>query len=78
MTCYAERLKEIRIEYQKTQKQIADVLNISQQHYSLYETGKRILNAEQIRTICRYYNISADYLLGLTDSFNRLKSSDNR
>lgn len=70
---YTERLKELRKYYDIPQKEIASILNISQQHYSMYENGKRILNAEQIITICKKYNISANYLLGLTDEFSELK-----
>ena len=72
MTYYTERLKELRKYYDMHQTEIADILGISQQHYSMYETGKRILNAEQIIKICKKYNISADYLLGLSDEFKNL------
>ncbi len=73
MKYYTERLKEIREYKQIPQKEIAAKLGISQQHYSMYETGKRIFNAEQIVLICMQYNISADYLLGLSDEFKTLK-----
>lgn len=72
MKYYTDRLKELREYNQIAQKEIAAKLGISQQHYSMYETGKRILNAEQIVTICKEYNVSADYLLGLTDYFKSL------
>ncbi len=73
MTYYTERLKEIRNYNDIPQKAIAAELKISQQHYSMYENGKRILNAEQIITICKKYNVSSDYLLGLSDEFSTLK-----
>ena len=72
MTYYTERLKELREYYDLTQKEVANVLKISQQHYSMYETGKRILNAEQIITLCKHYNVSADYLLGFEEKFKKL------
>lgn len=72
MKYYTERLKELRELNQIAQREIAEKLGISQQHYSMYETGKRILNAEQIVVICKEYNISSDYLLGLTDVFKSL------
>lgn len=73
MIYYTERLKELRKYYDIPQKEIAAALKISQQHYSMYENGKRILNAEQIIIICKKYNISANYLLGLSDEFTELK-----
>lgn len=72
MTYYTERLKEIREYHAIPQKEIANSLGISQQHYSMYENGKRILNAEQIIKICKTYDISANYLLGLSDEFQTL------
>lgn len=72
MTYYTERLREIRKYHDVNQTDVADLLGISQQHYSMYEMGKRILNAEQIIKICRKYNISADYLLGLSNEFKSL------
>ena len=72
MVYYTQRLKEIREYFEIPQKEIASKLRISQQHYSMYETGKRILNAEQIITICKEYDISANYLLGLSNEFQTL------
>lgn len=72
MVYYTSRLKEIRKYRELSQIDIAKKLHISQQHYSMYETGKRILNAEQIISFCKLCNISADYLLGLTDDFKTL------
>lgn len=72
MIYYTQRLKELREYNEIPQKEIAKVLNISQQHYSMYENGKRILNAEQIIKICKEYDISANYLLGLSDEFQNL------
>ena len=72
MTYYTERLKELRDYNAIPQKEIASELGISQQHYSMYENGKRILNAEQIIKICKKYDISANYLLGLSDEFQNL------
>ena len=69
---YTQRLKEIREYFEIPQKEIAHKLGISQQHYSMYEMGKRILNAEQIVKICKEYDISANYLLGLSNEFQTL------
>ena len=72
MTYYTERLKEFREANSITQTEIAAVIHVSQQHYSLYENGKRILNAEQIIKICKHYNISSDYILGLSNDYKPL------
>ena len=60
-----ERMKEARIERGITQKEIAEKLNMTQQQYGLYETGKRDIPALKIKELAEIYNISADYLLGL-------------
>lgn len=62
---YNDRLREFRKERGIPQKQVAGLLGISQQHYSLYETGKLVMSADQLRKVCKAYGISADYLLGL-------------
>lgn len=77
MIYYTERLKELRTYNDIPQKEIAKELGISQQHYSMYESGKRILNAEQIIKICKKYDISANYLLGLSDEFQTLPKKRN-
>ncbi len=67
-----ERIKEIRKEKNITQEQLAKQLGVKQQHYSVYETGKVELKTSQLITICKYLNISADYLLGLTQIYTEL------
>lgn len=51
----------------------AKILNISQQHYSLYETGKTVMNVEKLILLCKELNVSADYVLGLSDNLRELK-----
>lgn len=70
---YNLRLKELREYKDITQADMAKILNISQQHYSLYETGKTVMNVEKLIILCKTLNISADYVLGLTDSLRELK-----
>lgn len=62
---YTQQLKAIRQIKNKQQKEIAEVLGISQQQYSLIETGKRELHIDQLIKLCYYYKISADYILGI-------------
>ena len=61
------RLKEARKSLGYTQAKIAQLLNMTQQQYSRFENGKFELNYAQIIFLCKKYDISADYLLGLTD-----------
>ncbi|MBQ9330322.1 MAG: helix-turn-helix transcriptional regulator [Oscillibacter sp.] len=59
------RLYEQRIDHDKSQKEIAEVLEITRQQYQLYESGKRELPLHHLRTLCPYYQVSADYILDL-------------
>lgn len=64
---YGERLRELRCEKGLTQKQLAEKLNISQKSLSKYERESLDLSTELMVRICRYFQVSADYLLGLDD-----------
>lgn len=64
---YGERLRELRCEKGLTQKQLAEKLNISQKSLSKYERESPDLSTELIARICRYFQVSADYLLGPDD-----------
>lgn len=61
-------LKTIRENMEITQKEMAKILNTTQQQYSLYETGAREMRAGQIIKISNALNISADYILGLPEN----------
>ena len=64
---YFERIRKIRIEHGETQQEIAALLETSQQAYLKYEKGVNEMPIRRITKLCRHYNLSADYLLGLTD-----------
>ena len=64
---YFERIRKIRIERGETQQEIAALLETSQQAYLKYEKGVNEIPIRRIMKLCRHYNLSADYLLGLTD-----------
>lgn len=68
MKNYNDIIRELREDNDLTQTQIADVLGTSQQIYSRYELGIRELPIKHLITLCKYYNISADYILGLKKS----------
>lgn len=61
------RLKEIREDRDLTQKQIAEILNVTQQTYQRYETGEITIDIYSLIKLAKYYNVSLDYLVGLTD-----------
>ncbi len=65
---YMQRIKDLRTDKDMTQAGIAQVLHISQKVYSRYETGTNELPLHHLITICKYYNVSADYILGFTNS----------
>lgn len=65
---YYKRLRELREDNDKYQKDIAGILNITPQQYQLYESGKRDLPIDLLKELCRFYNVSADYILELTDN----------
>ena len=61
------RLKDIREDADVAQKTVADVLNIKQNTYSQYETGKRQLPLNALVELALYFGVSTDYILELTD-----------
>ncbi len=67
---YKDILKNLRDEKEIKQKEIAKELNISRSAYNDYESQKTILPIRHINSLCNYFNISIDYLLGLTNIRN--------
>lgn len=65
---YFERIKNIREDNDLTQKEIAQILGISRANYSAMENGRISFSLLNISKIADYYNISIDYLLGLTNT----------
>lgn len=64
---YMQRMRNLREDYDKTQQNIADILGTSQTMYARYERGANELPIHHLITLCEYYQVSADYLLGLSD-----------
>lgn len=62
-----EALKRFRKEMHITQRQAADAANVSERNYQDYEYGKVIPSATVIITLAQYFDISIDYLVGLSD-----------
>ena len=65
---YAQRIRDLREDNDLKQKEVALILKTNQKVYSRYETEENELPIRHLITLCRYYNISADYILGFTDT----------
>ncbi len=61
------RLKEARKISGHTQKQVAEKMLMTQQQYSRFENGVFELNYEQLIFLCKLYDVSADYILGIEE-----------
>lgn len=61
------RLKDLREDEDKSQKEIAEVLNTSTAYYGAYEIGKRDIPLERAIKLAEYYDVSLDYLAGRTN-----------
>lgn len=61
------RLKDLREDKDLLQKEIADILNTSQQYYSKYELGMIDIPIKHLITLAKFYNTSIDYIVGLTN-----------
>ena len=61
------RLKELREDRDLMQTQISKILNMSQTGYSKYETGENDVPTKILIELAKYYNVSVDYILGITN-----------
>ncbi len=64
---YRTRIRQVREDRDYTQAQIGQVLQKSQQGYNHIEAGRAELKIEDLIRLCRFYGLSADYMIGLTD-----------
>ena len=69
MYCYT-RLKDLREDLDLVQKQVAEILEITTQQYSLYERGDREIPFHHAITLAKFYKVSLDYIAGLTNKKN--------
>ncbi len=67
MADYRRRLRDIREDHDLTQAELGILLSKSQQGYNHIETGRAELKIEDLVRLCKYYNLSADYIIGLID-----------
>lgn len=71
---YRTIIKNVREDRDLTQAEIGKLLNKSQQGYNHIEAGRAELKINDLIILCRFYNLSADYLIGLSDIPIELKS----
>ena len=64
---YYERLRDVREDKDLKQSDIARILETTQQQIHKYETGKQMMGIDKYIKLAKFYNISLDYLAGLTD-----------
>lgn len=69
---YIKRMRDLREDNDKTQQEIAEILNTSQTMYARYERGANELPIHHLIALADYYNVSTDYLLGRTNNANIL------
>lgn len=62
-----QRLQDCREDKDMTQTEIAKVLNTTQKQYSRWETGEYMIPLDKLIHLARIYNVSIDYLCGLTN-----------
>ena len=72
-TIFSKRLRELREDKDLTQSQVAKLLNMSQTGYSQYEIGKNDVPTRVLIMLARFYNVSVDYLLNMTDDMKPYK-----
>lgn len=65
MKNYYEIIKDLREDKDLNQSQIAEILKIDQSYYAKYENAKHPLPIHHLKTLCLFYGVSADYILGL-------------
>ncbi len=64
---YNERIRNLRETHFYTQQKIADLLNVGQRTYCDYESGKTRIPVDSLIILAQYYNVSMDYISGVTN-----------
>ncbi len=75
---YRERLRNLREDRDLSQAELGALLHKSQQGYSHIENGRAELKIEDLAVLCRFYGVSADYLIGLTDDPGPQKNTNRK
>ncbi len=67
---YTQRLKDLREDAEKTQAEIASLLNVSQTAYSKWEKGQRDITIENLIILAKYYNVDMNYITGISNTLS--------
>jgi len=62
-----KRIGDLRVDHDISQTELARILNVSQSTYSRYESGRLDIPTEILIALAKYYEVTVDYLLGLSD-----------
>ena len=68
MQAYCKRIRELREDHDMTQQKVAEYLGTSQTMYARYERGANEMPIRHLVSLCRLYQVTADYILVLSDS----------
>lgn len=63
-----KRIRELREDYDYTQSQVGEKINVPQRTYAYYESGERMVPPQVLSALADFYNISVDYILERTDN----------
>ncbi len=64
---YYRRIRDLREDSDKTQREVAEYIGTAYQYYAAYEKGANEISFERAIMLAKYYNVSLDYIAGLTD-----------
>ena len=64
---YRMRMRSLREDHDLTQKDVGKLINKSQQGYNHIESGRAELKIDDLITLCKYYKVTSDYFIGLTE-----------
>ena len=64
---YRRRMRDLREDHDLSQAEVGKILHKSQQGYSHIENGRAELKIEDLLTLCKFYNVTADYFIGLSE-----------
>ena len=73
-----QTIKELRKDMDCTQSKLADVLGVTQDSISLWENGKRIPDTQYVVDMAKFFDVSVDYLLGLSDEYKSARLQTER
>lgn len=70
---YIKRIRDLREDYEYTQEYVAHYLHTSQTMYARYERGANELPIHHLISLCKLYNVTSDYILGLSNNKTSLE-----